>query len=42
MRDIIRVRSVRSRAEGDDVGYIRITQFNEQTTDGPEEGDRAI
>jgi carboxyl-terminal processing protease len=33
-RDIIRVRSVRSRMEGDDVGFIRITQFNEQTTDG--------
>jgi carboxyl-terminal processing protease len=33
-RDIIRVRSVRSRTEGDDVAYIRITQFNEQTTDG--------
>jgi carboxyl-terminal processing protease len=33
-RDIIRVRSVRSRIEGNDVGYIRITQFNEQTTDG--------
>ena len=33
-RDIIRVRSVRSRLEGDDVGFIRITQFNEQTTDG--------
>ena len=33
-RDIIRVRSVRSHTEGDDVGYIRITQFNEQTTDG--------
>jgi carboxyl-terminal processing protease len=32
-RDIIRVRAVRSRTEGDDVGYIRITQFNEQTTD---------
>src|SRR5271168_4109681 len=34
MRDIIRVKSVRSHNEGDDVGYIRITQFNEQTTDG--------
>ena len=34
MRDIIRVRSVRSHLEGNDVGYIRITQFNEQTTDG--------
>jgi len=33
-REIIRVRSVRSRLEGDDVGFIRITQFNEQTTDG--------
>jgi carboxyl-terminal processing protease len=33
-RDIIRVRSVRSRVEGDDIGYIRITQFNEQTTEG--------
>jgi carboxyl-terminal processing protease len=33
-RDIIRVRSVRSRMEGDDVGFIRVTQFNEQTTDG--------
>jgi carboxyl-terminal processing protease len=33
-RDTIRVRSVRSRVEGDDVGYVRITQFNEQTTDG--------
>jgi carboxyl-terminal processing protease len=33
-RDIIRVRSVRMRPEGEDVGYIRITQFNEQTTEG--------
>ena len=33
-RDIIRVRSVRSSVEGDDVGYIRLTQFNEQTTEG--------
>jgi carboxyl-terminal processing protease len=32
-RDIIRVRSVRSRVE-DDVAYIRLTQFNEQTTEG--------
>ena len=34
MRDVIRVRAVRSSVEGDDVGYIRMTQFNEQTTDG--------
>jgi carboxyl-terminal processing protease len=33
-RDVIRVKSVRSHNEGDDVGYIRITQFNEQTTEG--------
>src|SRR5918992_5645412 len=33
-RDIIRVRSVRSNMNGDDVAYIRITQFNEQTTEG--------
>jgi carboxyl-terminal processing protease len=32
-RDIIRVRSVRSRLEGDDVGFIRVTQFTEQTAD---------
>ena len=29
-REIIHVRTVRSRMEGDDVGYIRITQFNAQ------------
>ncbi len=33
-RDVIRVRSVRMHVEGDDVGYIRITQFNEQTSEG--------
>jgi carboxyl-terminal processing protease len=36
-RDVIRVRSVRVRAE-DDVGYIRISQFNEQSTDGLKKG----
>src|SRR5450755_100901 len=34
VRDTIKVRSVRSRTDGDDIGYIRITQFSEQTTDG--------
>jgi carboxyl-terminal processing protease len=34
IRDNIRVRSVRARVEGDDIGYIRITTFNEQTTEG--------
>jgi carboxyl-terminal processing protease len=33
-REVIRVRSVRSQVEGDDVGYIRMTQFSEQATDG--------
>ena len=33
-RDIIKVLSVRSHSEGDDVGYIRITQFSEQTSEG--------
>ena len=33
-RDIIRVRSVRASLQGDDVAYLRITQFNEQTTEG--------
>jgi carboxyl-terminal processing protease len=33
-RDVIRVRSVRSHIEGEDVGYIRLTVFNEQTTEG--------
>ena len=34
VRDNIRVRSVRARVEGDDIAYIRITTFNEQTTEG--------
>ena len=33
-RDVIKVLSVRSHSEGDDVGYIRITQFTEQTNEG--------
>jgi carboxyl-terminal processing protease len=34
VRDNIRVRSVRARVEDSDIGYIRITTFNEQTTEG--------
>jgi carboxyl-terminal processing protease len=34
VRQIIRVRPVSYHTEGDDIGYIRITSFNEQTTDG--------
>jgi carboxyl-terminal processing protease len=33
-RDIIRVKSVRAHAEDNDIGYIRVTQFNEQTANG--------
>ena len=33
-RAIIKIRSVRFNMEGEDVGYIRITQFNEQTESG--------
>ena len=33
-REVVRVRSVRSKVGGDDIGYIRMTQFSEQTTDG--------
>ena len=34
MREIIRVRPVRYKTDSGDIGYIRITRFNEQTTDG--------
>src|ERR1700752_776972 len=33
-RDNIRVRAVRAKVEGGDIAYIRITTFNEQTTEG--------
>ncbi|MGY0573735.1 S41 family peptidase [Bradyrhizobium sp. RDM12] len=33
-REIIHVRPVRFHVENGDVGYIRVTSFNEQTTDG--------
>lgn len=34
VRAEIHIKSVRSHKEGDDVGYIRISQFNEETSDG--------
>ena len=34
VRDVIRIQSVRSRLIDDDVGYVRITSFNEQTDQG--------
>ena len=40
-RAIIKIQSVRSRAEGD-AGYIRITSFNEQTVDGVEKAVKEI
>ncbi|WP_083240402.1 S41 family peptidase [Methyloceanibacter methanicus] len=33
VRDMIHINPVKYNAEGDDVGYIRITTFNEQTTE---------
>ena len=33
-REVIKVQSVRSHIEAGDIGYIRITQFTEQTEDG--------
>jgi carboxyl-terminal processing protease len=34
IRAVIQIKSVREHQEGDDIGYIRITQFNEQTFEG--------
>lgn len=33
IRAVIKIKSARARAEGDDIAYLRVTQFNEQTTD---------
>jgi carboxyl-terminal processing protease len=33
VRDVIHINPVKYNAEGDDVGYIRLTTFNEQTTE---------
>src|SRR6201995_497676 len=33
-REVIRVRPVRYHTDGGDIGYVRITSFNEQTTEG--------
>ncbi len=40
-RDVIKVRSVRSRVEGN-IGYVRVTSFNEQTTPGVERAIKEI
>jgi carboxyl-terminal processing protease len=41
-REIIHVRPVRFHVENGDIGYIRITSFNEQTTDGLKKAIAAI
>ena len=35
-RAVIKIRSVRSRMEGEDIGYVRISSFSEQTSKGVE------
>lgn len=42
VREIIRVTPVTWRVEADDVGYIRIAEFNDQTTDALEDALRGI
>ena len=41
-RAVIQIKSVRSHVETDDIGYIRITQFTEQTYDGLKEAMQKI
>ena len=41
VREVIKVRPVKARLEGD-VGYLRVTQFNERTTDGLKDGFRQV
>ena len=41
-RDIIKIRSVRSRMEGGDIAYVRITSFSEQTTRGVEQSIKSL
>ena len=38
VRDVIKIRAARWREEGTDVGYIRLTQFTEQTFDDMKKG----
>jgi len=34
IRDVIKIRSIRHRIEQDDIGYLRVTTFNQNTMDG--------
>ncbi|MCB1427561.1 MAG: S41 family peptidase [Nitratireductor sp.] len=42
IRDVIKVRSVKYRVEGPDVGYLRVSSFTEQTYDNLEQGIKKI
>lgn len=42
VRDIIKPKPVRARVEGEDIGYLRITQFNDKTTETLKEGIETI
>ncbi|MCB1451941.1 MAG: S41 family peptidase [Nitratireductor sp.] len=42
IRDVIKVRSVKYRVEGTDVGYLRVSSFTEQTYDNLEQGIKKI
>ena len=39
-RAVVKIQSVKSQLEGDDIGYIRITSFNEQADSGAQERDQ--
>jgi len=38
IRDTIKVKAVKARVEGDDVGYLKVTSFTEKTTDDLRQG----
>ncbi len=42
VRDVIKVQSVKARVENDDVGYLRISSFTEQTSENLEAGIKKI
>jgi len=42
MRDVIQVKAVKSRIEGEDVGYLKVTSFTEQTQDNLAEAIKKI
>jgi carboxyl-terminal processing protease len=42
IRDVIRIQSVKFRKEGEDIGYLRVTSFTEQSYDGIRRGLREL